>query len=73
MKKSPGSSNPSKNFDVKKSDFTGTSGGAPKGSFPINNLAKARSTLKLARNAPFPREIKEAIYKKYPDLKKGEK
>jgi len=49
----------------------GTKGGAPKGSFPINTLARAKSALKLAHNAPNPQGIKNAVYKKYPQLKKG--
>lgn len=73
MKKSPGSSNPSKYLDVKKSDTAGTSGGAPMGSFPITNLAKAKITLKLARNAPFLKGIKDSIYEKDNIFKKGEK
>ena len=55
--------------------FAGPSGGAPKGSFPINTLKRAKSALKLAHNAPRPAGIKRAVYKKCPSLrpKKGAK
>ena len=48
--------------------FAGPSGGAPAGSFPINTLARAKSALKLAHNAPRPAGIKRAVYRKYPAL-----
>jgi len=59
--------------NVSKKDFAGTSGGAPRGSYPINTLARAKSALKLAHNAPNPAGIRRAVYKKYPSLKKGKK
>lgn len=66
-----GGSNVGKYKDVKSSDMAGTSGGAPKGSYPINTVSRAKSALKLAHNAPNPSGIKSAVYKKYPELKKG--
>jgi len=50
--------------------FAGPSGGAPKGSYPINTLSRARSALKLAHNAPRPAGIRRAVYSKYPQLRK---
>jgi len=68
LQKKPGGSNVGKYSDVKKSDFASSTGGAPKGSFPINTLARAKSALKLAHNAPNATKIKQAVYKKYPQL-----
>ena len=66
-RKKPGGSNVGKYKGVKA--FAGPSGGAPAGSFPINTLARAKSAIKLAHNAPRPAGIKRAVYKKYPSLK----
>lgn len=49
--------------------FAGPSGGAPKGSYPIPDVAHAKSALKLAHNAPNPEGIKQAVYRKFPQLK----
>lgn len=70
LEKKPGGSNVGEYKNVSKKDFAGTKGGAPKGSYPINTLARAKSALKLAHNAPDPSGIKRAVYKKYPELKK---
>lgn len=70
MEKRPGGSNVGDYPTVKKSDFAGPAGGSPAGSFPIPNLAKARSALKLAHNAPNPEGIRKYVYKKYPELAK---
>jgi|TARA_R110000824_G_scaffold368078_1_gene557335 hypothetical protein len=67
IRKKPGGSNAGKYKGVKA--FAGPSGGAPAGSFPINTLARAKSAIKLAHNAPRPAGIKRAVYKKYPALK----
>jgi len=66
-RKKPGGSNVGKYPRVK--SFAGPSGGSPKGSFPINSLARAKSAIKLAHNAPNPAGIKRAVYKKYPSLR----
>ena len=74
LEKKPGGSNVGKYKGVKA--FAGPSGGAPAGSFPINTLARAKSALKLAHNAPRPAGIRRAVFKKYPNLKpkvKGKK
>lgn len=70
MNKKPGGSNVGKYKDVSKKSFAGPKGGAPQGSYPINTLSRAKSALKLAHNAPDPAGIKNAVYKKYPELKK---
>ena len=66
-RKKPGGSNVGKYKGVKA--FAGPSGGAPAGSYPINTLARAKSAIKLAHNAPRPAGIKAAVYRKYPGLK----
>ena len=74
-RKKPGGSNVGKYKRVKKKDFAGTAGGAPSGSYPINTIARARSALQLAHNAPNPAGIKRKVYAKHPSLrpKKGKK
>jgi len=62
----PGGSNVGTYAGVK--SFAGPSGGAPKGSFPINTRARAQSALKLAHNAPRPAGIRQAVKRKYPGL-----
>jgi len=62
-----GGSNVGKYKDVKKKDFAGTSGGAPKGSFPINTLKRAKAALSYAHNAPDPAGIRAAVKRKYGD------
>lgn len=70
-RKKPGGSNVGKYKNVKKSDFAGTAGGAPAGSYPINTKKRAKSALKLSHNAPNPSGIKNKVYKEYPSLKKN--
>ena len=70
MEKKPGGSNVGKYKNVKPKDFAGPSGGAPKYSYPINSLKRAKAAIAYAHNAPNPEGIKRAVYKKYPDLKK---
>jgi type IV secretory pathway TrbL component len=64
----PGGSNVGKYAGVK--SFAGPSGGAPKGSFPINTRTRAKSALQLAHNAPRPAGIRKAVVAKYPSLRK---
>lgn len=73
MEKKPGGSNVGEYKNVSKSKFAGPSGGAPKGSFPINTLKRAKAALAYARNAPNPAGIKVAVKKKYPSLDKAKK
>ena len=71
--KRAGGSNVGKYKKVPEKDFAGTAGGAPKGSYPINTLKRAKSALAYAHNAPNPEGIKEKVYKKYPTLGKKSK
>ena len=68
-RKKAGGSNVGKYKRVKKKDFAGTAGGAPSGSYPINTIARARSALQLAHNAPNPAGIRRKVYEKYPSLR----
>jgi hypothetical protein len=66
-RKRPGGSNVGRYPHVK--TFAGPSGGSPAGSYPINTLARAKSALKLAHNAPDPDGIRQAVFRKYPQLR----
>jgi len=68
-RKKPGGSNVGNYPDVK--SFAGPAGGAPKGSYPMNTIERGKSAIKLAHNAPNPQGIKNAVYKKYPSLRKS--
>ena len=71
MRAKKGSSNAGKYKTVSPGKFAGKSGGADKFSFPINTLARARNALARAHYAPHPEGIRSAVYRKYPQLKKG--
>lgn len=64
----PGGSGVGRYGGVKK--FAGPAGGAPKGSFPINTLKRAKSALSYAHNAPNPAKLKASVYRAYPALAK---
>lgn len=64
IRERPGESNAGKYPNVKKSNFAG-----PDGTFPINNVARARNALARAHNAKNPEAIKEKVYNKFPGLK----
>lgn len=68
-RKKPGGSNVGKYTGITK--FAGPAGGAPAGSYPINNKKHAESALKLAHNAPNPAGIKAKVYREYPELRKN--
>lgn len=74
IRKKPGGSNVGKktfaNGKKRTGPYAGTKGGAPAGSYPIGDEAHAKAALRLAHNAPNPQGIKNAVYKKYPRLKK---
>lgn len=55
-KKKPGGSNVGKYKGVKA--FCGPSGGAPKGSFPVNSCSRVAAAKSYARNAPNPAGIR---------------
>jgi len=65
-RKKPGGSNAGKYPGVK--SFAGPSGGAPKGSYPINTRKRAKAALSYARHAPNPSGIRRAVHRKYPSL-----
>lgn len=67
-KSKPGGSNAG---DYNKSDgpFCGPSGGAPKGTFPVGTLKRAKAALAYAHNAPNPEGIKQCVYRHWPQLK----
>ena len=69
VREEPGSSNAGKYKGVK--SFCGPSGGAAKGTYPVNSLRRAKSAIKLAHNAPNPDGIKNCVYSKFPELKEG--
>lgn len=71
MRKKPGGSNVGKYKDVK--SFAGPSGGAPKGSYPINTRKRAKAALAYAHNAPNPAGIRKAVHRKYPEMGKPKK
>lgn len=70
MREKAGSSSAGKYKSLSPKSFAGASGGASKFSFPINSLARARNALARAHFAPNPSGIRQAVYKKYPQLKK---
>lgn len=64
MKKRKGGSNVGEYKKVSKKEFCGPSGGAPKGSYPVNTAKRCRAALSYAHNAPNPEGIKECVRKK---------
>jgi hypothetical protein len=54
----PGGSNVGK---YKKGPFCGPAGGAPKGSYPVNTLKRAKAALSYARHAPNPAGIRKCV------------
>ncbi len=69
MRKKAGGSNVGRYKGVKASEMAGTAGGSPRGTFPINTLARARNAIQRSHNAPNPAGIKEKVYKKWPNLR----
>jgi len=62
IRKEPGKSNAGKYPGVK--DFAG-----PDGTYPINDIERARAALSLAHHSPNAGAIKANVYKKWPQLK----
>lgn len=68
IREKPGESNAGKYKNVKSSNFAG-----PDGTYPINNLARARNALARAHYSKNPSGIEEKVYQKYPALKERHK
>jgi FtsZ-binding cell division protein ZapB len=64
-KKKPGGSNVGK---YKKGPFCGPSGGAPKGTYPVNTKKRAIAAIAYARHAPNPSGIKACVCRHWPSL-----
>ncbi|KKN33430.1 hypothetical protein LCGC14_0803970 [marine sediment metagenome] len=73
LKMKPGGSNVGKYKGVAKKSFCGPSGGAPKGSYPVNSKKRARAALSYAHNAPKPSGIKACVKRKWPSVGKPKK
>jgi len=69
LQEKPGGSSTGRYKGVPKAEFAGKAGGTSPFSFPINTLARARNALARAHFAPDPEGIRNAVYKKYPQLK----
>ncbi len=73
LKKKPGGSNVGEYKGVAKKSFCGPSGGAPKGSYPVNTRKRAIAAKTYSRNAPNPAGIKACVNRKWPSLSKKSK
>lgn len=73
LREKPGGGSVGKYKGVKKSSFCGPSGGAPRGSYPVNTKKRAHAALAYAHNAPNPAGIKACVRKKFPAFKKTKK
>ncbi len=73
LQKKPGGSNVGEYKGVSKGDFCGPSGGAPKGSYPVNTRKRAIAAKAYSRHAPNPAGIKKCVNRKWPDLDKKSK
>lgn len=61
----PGGSNVGK---YKTGPFCGPAGGAPKGSYPVNTMKRAKAALSYARHAPNPAGIKKCVCRHWGSL-----
>ena len=64
MQKKPGGSNVGEYKKVSKKSFCGPSGGAPKGSYPVDSKKRCKAALAYAHNAPNPSGIKACVKRK---------
>lgn len=64
LSKKRGSSNIGKYKKVSKGDFCGPSGGAAKGTYPVNNKRRCKAALSYAHNAPNPEGIRSCVKRK---------
>lgn len=69
-RKSPGGSNVGEYKKVSKKEFCGPSGGAPKGSYPVNSKKRCAAALSYAHNAPNPEGIRACVKRKCKDILK---
>lgn len=67
LQKKPGGSSVGEYKKVSKKKFCGPSGGAPKGSYPVNTAKRCRAALAYAHNAPNPSGIKACVKSKCKD------
>jgi hypothetical protein len=65
QQKKAGGSNAGK---YKSGPFCGPSGGAPKGTYPVNTKARAIAALSYARHAPNPAGIRKCVCRHWPSL-----
>lgn len=70
LKNKPGGSNVGEYKNIAKKSFCGPSGGAPKGSYPVNTRKRAIAAKSYSRNAPNPAGIKDCVDRKWPSLSK---
>jgi hypothetical protein len=61
----PGGSNVGK---YKTGPFCGPAGGAPKGSYPVNTMKRAKAALSYARHAPNPAGVRKCVCRHWPSL-----
>lgn len=64
LSKKPGSSNIGKYKKVSKKEFCGPSGGAAKGTYPVDTKKRCHSALSYAHHAPNPAGIKSCVKRK---------
>ena len=73
----PGGSNVGKkhfaNGKKRTGPYVGPSGGAPAGSYPIPDEAHGKAAIRMSGHAPNPQGIKNAVYRKYPELRPKKK
>lgn len=69
LKKKAGGSNVGEYKKVKKGEFCGPAGGAPKGSYPVNTAKRRKAALAYAHNAPNPEGIRRCVKRKSPKKK----
>lgn len=74
LRKKPGGSSVGQYKKVSKKEFCGPSGGAPKGSYPVNSAKRCRAAFAYAHNAPNPSGIKACVKRKCKgEIKKSSK
>lgn len=64
LQKKPGGSSVGEYKTISKKEFCGPSGGAPKGSYPVNTKKRCTAALAYAHNAPNPSGIRACVKRK---------